>query len=112
VVTNAKPISTTDIVLTNLFFGRKAPKTDVESLSLDSIPSIEEVGWGVWNWKFPWQSVTYVDLKRHIPVGGTEGIGYNIIKETLKTERRYLKESLSFLYFTLKNKYKYNLSPL
>jgi hypothetical protein len=63
-------------VLTNLFFGRKAPKTDVESLSLDSIPSIEEVGWGVWNWKFPWQSVTYVDLKRHIPVGGTEGIGY------------------------------------
>ncbi|OHA29014.1 MAG: hypothetical protein A3F51_02005 [Candidatus Taylorbacteria bacterium RIFCSPHIGHO2_12_FULL_45_16] len=64
-------------VLINRFFGRKAPKTDTESLSLKPAAFLEEVSSGIWNSKFPWQSVTYVNLQRHVAVGGKPGESYS-----------------------------------
>lgn len=64
-------------VLINRFFGRKAPRTDKESLGLETASFIEEVSSGIWNPIFFWQSAVYVDLKRHVPVGGREGTAYS-----------------------------------
>lgn len=56
-------------VLVNRWFGPKAPKTDAESLEFKPTAFLEEVGSTVWNPKFPWQSVIYINLNRHEPMG-------------------------------------------
>lgn len=55
-------------VLINRLFGYKAPKTDIDALTLQKTRTLEEITSGS-HAKFFWQGATFIDLRRHAIMG-------------------------------------------